>query len=177
VTTFLQLHLLTSYPPANLNRDDAGQPKTARMGGATRARVSSQSLKRAWRTSDIFAEALAGHIGTRTKRLAEDLMRRLIAAGKDEKVARETASAVAARIAKVDNDHPPQTGQLVFLSPTELAAIGALSARLVAGEEVDLAAEPLLGGADSAADIAMFGRSWPTGPSMPSRPPSRWPTR
>ena len=30
---FLQLHLLTAYPPANLNRDDQGRPKTARMGG------------------------------------------------------------------------------------------------------------------------------------------------
>ena len=44
---FLQLHLLTSYPPANLNRDDLGRPKTAFMGGALRLRVSSQSLKRA----------------------------------------------------------------------------------------------------------------------------------
>ena len=46
---FVQLHLLTSYPPANLNRDDLGRPKTAMMGGANRLRVSSQSLKRAWR--------------------------------------------------------------------------------------------------------------------------------
>src|SRR5215471_18275490 len=99
VTTFLQLHLLTSYPPANLNRDDSGQPKTAVMGGVLRARISSQSLKRAWRTSEIFADSLAGHIGTRTKRFTEDLMQRLIAAGKDEAAARKAASAVAGRIA------------------------------------------------------------------------------
>lgn len=30
---FVQLHMLTSYPPANLNRDDLGRPKTAVMGG------------------------------------------------------------------------------------------------------------------------------------------------
>jgi CRISPR system Cascade subunit CasC len=57
---FLQLHLLTSYPPANLNRDDLGRPKTAVMGGVQRLRVSSQSLKRAWRTSDFFEATLNG---------------------------------------------------------------------------------------------------------------------
>lgn len=55
---FVQLHILTSYPPANLNRDDLGRPKTAWMGGAERLRVSSQSLKRAWRTSEVFKNEL-----------------------------------------------------------------------------------------------------------------------
>src|SRR3989338_10183738 len=67
MTQFIQLHLLTSYPPSNLNRDDLGRPKTAIMGGLPRLRISSQSLKRAWRTSDLFAEAMKGHVGTRTK--------------------------------------------------------------------------------------------------------------
>lgn len=56
---FVQLHILTSYPPANLNRDDLGRPKTAWMGGVERLRVSSQSLKRAWRTSEVFKDALS----------------------------------------------------------------------------------------------------------------------
>ncbi len=54
MTTFIQLHLLTAYPAANLNRDDSGSPKTVILGGATRLRVSSQSLKRAWRTSELL---------------------------------------------------------------------------------------------------------------------------
>ncbi|MCS6984938.1 MAG: type I-E CRISPR-associated protein Cas7/Cse4/CasC, partial [Leptospiraceae bacterium] len=29
MTRFLQIHLLTCYPPSNLNRDDLGRPKTA----------------------------------------------------------------------------------------------------------------------------------------------------
>ena len=33
---FVQLHVLTSYPPSNLNRDDTGRPKTAALGEATR---------------------------------------------------------------------------------------------------------------------------------------------
>jgi CRISPR system Cascade subunit CasC len=39
------------------------------MGGTQRLRVSSQSLKRAWRESDIFKIALSGHIGIRTKEM------------------------------------------------------------------------------------------------------------
>ncbi|MFP4237150.1 MAG: type I-E CRISPR-associated protein Cas7/Cse4/CasC [Desulfonatronovibrio sp.] len=73
MSTFIQLHLLTSYPPANLNRDDLGRPKTARMGGVDRLRVSSQSLKRTWRTSGLFEEAVAGYVGTRTKRLGVEV--------------------------------------------------------------------------------------------------------
>lgn len=67
MTTFIQLHILTAYAPANLNRDDTGRPKTAIMGGVERLRVSSQSLKRAWRTSEVFESALSGHIGTRVR--------------------------------------------------------------------------------------------------------------
>lgn len=82
---FIQLHLLTSYPPANLNRDDLGRPKTALMGGAKRLRVSSQSLKRTWRTSALFEEALAGHVGTRTKRLGKEAYDQLVEKGVDQK--------------------------------------------------------------------------------------------
>src|SRR5688572_7252929 len=77
MTTFIQIHLLTSYPPANLNRDDLGRPKTAVMGGAQRLRISSQSLKRAWRTSDTVERALSGRLGIRTKRLGAYVFRAL----------------------------------------------------------------------------------------------------
>ena len=49
---FLQIHFLTSYPAALLNRDDAGFAKRLPFGGATRTRISSQCLKRHWRTFD-----------------------------------------------------------------------------------------------------------------------------
>ncbi len=70
MSRFIQLHILTSYPAANLNRDDMGAPKSMRLGETNRLRVSSQSLKRAWRTSDVFKAILGdGHLGTRTKEL------------------------------------------------------------------------------------------------------------
>lgn len=74
MSTFIQLHLLTSYPPSNLNRDDLGRPKTAIMGNATRLRISSQSLKRAWRKSEIIKLQFNGAIGDRTKKVGAKLM-------------------------------------------------------------------------------------------------------
>lgn len=47
---FIQIHTLTSYPAALLNRDDVGFAKRIPYGGAVRTRVSSQCLKRHWRT-------------------------------------------------------------------------------------------------------------------------------
>ncbi|MCG3194226.1 MAG: CRISPR system Cascade subunit CasC [Thermoanaerobaculia bacterium] len=49
---FLQIHTLTSYPASLLNRDDAGFAKRIPFGGASRIRISSQCLKRHWRTFD-----------------------------------------------------------------------------------------------------------------------------
>ena len=49
---FLQFHTLTSYAASLLNRDDAGFAKRMPFGGAIRTRISSQCLKRHWRTAD-----------------------------------------------------------------------------------------------------------------------------
>ncbi|HDQ41274.1 MAG TPA: type I-E CRISPR-associated protein Cas7/Cse4/CasC [Desulfonatronum sp.] len=71
MSKYIQLHILTSYPASNLNRDDLGRPKTVIMGNAQRLRISSQSLKRAWRTSDVFQQALGADIGVRTKEMGK----------------------------------------------------------------------------------------------------------
>lgn len=47
---FIQIHTLTSYPGVLLNRDDVGFAKRLPFGGVTRTRISSQCLKRHWRT-------------------------------------------------------------------------------------------------------------------------------
>ena len=49
---FIQIHTLTSYPGALLNRDDAGFAKRLPFGGVTRTRISSQCLKYHWRHND-----------------------------------------------------------------------------------------------------------------------------
>jgi CRISPR system Cascade subunit CasC len=45
----LEIHILQSFPPANLNRDENGMPKSTVFGGRSRARISSQCQKRAAR--------------------------------------------------------------------------------------------------------------------------------
>lgn len=52
---FLNLHLLTSYSPSCLNRDDMGMQKSAVFGGVRRVRVSSQCLKRSLRQNERYA--------------------------------------------------------------------------------------------------------------------------
>ena len=49
---FLQIHTLTPYTAALLNRDDSGLAKRLPYGGALRTRVSSQCLKRHWRIAE-----------------------------------------------------------------------------------------------------------------------------
>lgn len=49
---FLQIHTLTSYAAALLNRDDSGLAKRLPYGGALRTRISSQCLKRHWRVAE-----------------------------------------------------------------------------------------------------------------------------
>ena len=49
---FLQIHTLSPYTSALLNRDDTGLAKRLPYGDALRTRVSSQCLKRHWRIAD-----------------------------------------------------------------------------------------------------------------------------
>ncbi|WP_440950728.1 type I-E CRISPR-associated protein Cas7/Cse4/CasC [Methanosphaerula subterraneus] len=71
MTDFIQFHMLISYPPSNLNRDELGRPKMATMGMSERLRISSQSLKRAWRTSQLFQQEVMSPLGKRTRGLGE----------------------------------------------------------------------------------------------------------
>ncbi len=170
---FLQLHVLTAYPPSNVNRDDLGRPKTAMMGGANRLRISSQSLKRAWRTSDEFKQGLDGHIGTRTKKMGVHIYKELVAAGTKESDAKDWAKMIAdefgalkkGKAAKADDeealsDMPElEIEQLAHFSPEEEQAIDSLIKKMAergSGPEQDEL--KILRKKHSAADIALFGR-------------------
>ena len=159
---FLQLHLLTAYGPSNLNRDDTGRPKSVVFGGVPRLRISSQSLKRAWRTSEVFASKLGAHIADRTQRLGKDVYDRMVEGGMDEAKALGIARDIASVFGKIKGEQdksPTFTEQLAFVSPAEREKAFALADRAISGEAIDAPkADDLLHKADSAADIAMFGR-------------------
>lgn len=72
----IEIHIIQNHSPANLNRDDLGAPKTCIFGGVTRARISSQCLKRSIRRSPQFAVALERDGGVRTRRLVHEIARR-----------------------------------------------------------------------------------------------------
>ena len=175
MTTFVQLHFLTPYPPSNPNRDDQGRPKTAMVGGAPRLRLSSQSIKRAVRISPVFAGALEGQLGERTQRIGEVVRDHLI---REKGADAETAYAIAEKIADAfgaldakknketyeDGRAKLLTAQLAFISPDERAAAIEYAERaLQDGADVSKAVKKeiekaVLRRADGAADIAMFGR-------------------
>lgn len=67
----IEYHILQSFPVSCLNRDDNGSPKTAVIGGATRARVSSQSWKRQVR---LKMKELGSKNALRTKHLYSMIM-------------------------------------------------------------------------------------------------------
>ena len=180
MSRFIQLHLLTSYPPANLNRDDLGRPKTAIMGGEPRLRVSSQSLKRAWRTSDIFEEALKGHIGTRTKEMGVRIFTALQEKGIGKKDAMDWTKLIAGQFGKLktlptaEKKKLKELGneerlkkemfeleieQLAHFSPEEQQLIDDLVSTLAERKSKPEAEElSLLRKQHTAADIALFGR-------------------
>ncbi|RKE92530.1 CRISPR-associated Cse4 family protein [Xenorhabdus ehlersii] len=166
MSQFIQLHLLTSYPPANLNRDDLGRPKTARMGGAERLRISSQSLKRHWRISDLFQDALVEHLGFRTKRFGFQVYQRLLNGGVKEKQATEWATIIAEVFGKNKKDEPLEIEQLAHISPAEKEATFALADKLIAENRAPTKEElKLLSTEKTAVDIALFGRMLASSPA------------
>lgn len=164
MSRFVQLHILTAYPPSNPNRDDLGRPKTAIFGDTVRMRISSQAIKRAIRTDENFRKSLDGVMGERTQRLGDKLREHLFARTGDEAGATAIARQVAGAFGKIKGEkdaNPTRIEQLAFVSPEEKRFAFELADRLLAGEALpkdkDLA-KIALRRADGAADIAMFGR-------------------
>jgi CRISPR system Cascade subunit CasC len=173
MSTFVQLHLLTSYPPSNLNRDDLGRPKTAVMGGKNRLRISSQSLKRAWRTSDLFAEAMKGHMGTRTKTMGIEAYNALREKGVADGKAKEWGKQIAEVFGKCKKANSAKTleeleiEQLAHFSPEERDGIMKLVERLASSNTAPTPDDlSLLLKKHTAVDIAMFGRMLASSPAF-----------
>ncbi len=153
----IELHILQNFAPSCLNRDDTNTPKDCTFGGVRRARLSSQSLKRAIRTSPVFREGVDSDIGTRTRLLAKELVRRLVERGRSEDAAMELSIlALTAAGYKMDG---ARSAVLLFLSPGELGRYADLVDKhwdalvaVPAAEEPDPAAEKPKKGAKAKKD-------------------------
>jgi CRISPR system Cascade subunit CasC len=148
----IELHILQSFPVTCLNRDDVGSPKSATFGGSQRARVSSQSLKRATRLQARDASP-AGFEGIRSRFLLEPFTSALLAAGLDDAEAAKRAAELCETFSTVDKKKPDQVTTAVYLSPGEIQQ---LATAVAAGEAPDRAAKKV--DRLDAADIALFGR-------------------
>jgi CRISPR system Cascade subunit CasC len=125
----LELHIIQSVPVACLNRDDLNSPKTAIFGGVQRARVSSQSWKRAIREmAKEIAKSENSNLfnGDRTRRMVYAL-KELLVKDMDENVAVEIAEQVADIVetldSKTDGDGFKKIKTVMFFSKAEYEAI------------------------------------------------------
>lgn len=122
----VELHILQSFAPSNLNRDDTGAPKDCDFGGVRRARISSQSLKRAMRRAFASGDLVPPELrATRTKRVISQVAESLVASGRtSEDASRLGASVLAAGgIGSTDGE----VGALMFLGQDEIDALAALA--------------------------------------------------
>lgn len=124
---FVELHLLQNFAPSNLNRDDTGSPKDCEFGGYRRARISSQCLKRAIRTTfeteDLVPPEL---LAVRTKRVIAEVADRLVERGKPADEARRVVEALLGGIEITAKNQ--ETQYLLFLGRQEIEALAGLCA-------------------------------------------------
>ncbi len=116
----LELHIIQSVPVACLNRDDLNSPKTAVFGGVQRARVSSQSWKRAIRElADKEFDQQGLFKGKRSRLFIEQIAARLRKLGENEEVVKALSQCAGHYLAKLDPKQEGKVKTLVFLSPLE----------------------------------------------------------
>lgn len=148
----IEFHIIQSFPVSCLNRDDVGAPKTAVVGGQTRARVSSQCWKRAVRTKmHQYDEKL----GIRTKHVEKCIFNACVLIGANEEQAKSCADTIAACIAE-DTLH--------FFTETEINVFAEHAKSLdfdetkLKDKEIQKLAKKAFNPALDGLDIALFGR-------------------
>ena len=184
---FVELHMLQNFAPSSLNRDDTGSPKECEFGGYRRARISSQSIKRAVRMV-FYRDNLidSTNRASRSRRFVKEITGLLVEAGKLEDEARKATIMLlgSAGIMSVTRDEEDLSEYLLFLGDQEVTALrdyclehwddllgayvnlwgedgsktpGKDAVRRGAPEEAAKAVEKILDGG-KAADLALFGR-------------------
>lgn len=156
---YLDIHILQTVPPSCVNRDDTGSPKTAIYGGAMRARVSSQSWKRAVRVmfKDMFPPEL---IGYRTREIPNLISEKICKI--DDSINIEKATKIVESIIKLI-DIPEDV--LFLISSLQIEEIAKLALEYdnddLPKKEKDKNYKPLLNNKlleNPSVDMVLFGR-------------------
>lgn len=169
----LTLHIVNSVPYSNLNRDDAGTPKRAKIGGSLRGLLSSQAIKRGIRTRyEAESRAMGIDLGSvRSKQLTKLVVDRAeeLNAALDIKVATKQANAALSALVKnaptdkttKDDDAVEDRGTAMWLSAEELEALAAGIAAANGSENTEGFMED---GKSGSLAIAAFGRMFASAP-------------
>lgn len=155
---YVDFHVLQTVPPSCVNRDDTGRPKTAVYGGVQRARVSSQSWKRAMRS--MFTEENKGYRSKGIVALIEEKIKEK-AADKTDAEVKKLANEAASK-AKLKKPSDKEMKTLFFISEGQIARLAdvALSEEKKDEDYVNAVKE------EPSIDIAMFGRMVADDPSL-----------
>jgi len=177
----LELHLIQSFPPANLNRDENGMPKSTVFGGRPRARISSQCQKRAVRLHyQKYSDVSPDQFANRSRSWLSELQSLLTQAEIPEKHAESSAKLALKFLgAEEDSQKPRKTKTILFLGQTELKAISNILVKNWAdiepgltGDKQELpkkvtnAIEKALVETGKPGDVALFGRMMASLPTV-----------
>lgn len=150
---FLDVHIIQTVPPSNINRDDTGSPKTAQYGGVRRARVSSQAWKKAMR--DYFIDNSAqDSVGLRTMEIVEYVKEKIMELDQntDEILAKDLAKSVIEKAGiKLKDD---RTKALFFIGAKQAKDLAEAAIERVTDKKE---LQSILKN-NTAIDIVLFGR-------------------
>ncbi len=162
---YVDIHVVQTVPPSCVNRDDTGAPKQCVFGGVRRARVSSQSWKRAVRLAfhDMYApEDLANRTKNIVGMVAEQI--KLMDASADS-----TALAIkaleSAGLSISKKDPKKGTDALFFMSEAQSKALAQIAVAKSAKDIDKDACKEALKNYPSI-DMALFGRMVASDPSL-----------
>ncbi|MEE6148205.1 type I-E CRISPR-associated protein Cas7/Cse4/CasC [Olsenella sp. YH-ols2223] len=178
---YLDMHVLQSVPPCDMNRDDTGTPKTAIYGGYQRSRVSSQAWKHAMR--EMFPRLVdAEKLGVRTKHAVALIKEAIDRKNPDLQEVSEDLASDVLKITGVKTEKSRRSGSeegsavsqyLIFIARSEIEKLAdiAVEAR-EAGEDLSKPSkdwkkkvqEAFHG--KQALDIALFGRMLADAPDL-----------
>ena len=109
----------------------------------------------------MFFKWVGANVGKRTQLLGDKLLAHLTKGGMPEKQAMDVAKSIAVCFGKLEtgkDKSPTSVMQLVFIGPEEWTKAFELADQALKGEKIHPLASSVLRKADTAADIAMFGR-------------------
>ena len=131
---FLQIHTLHSYTAALLNRDDSGLSKRLPYGGVLRTRISSQCLKRHWRTAENDPHALLKLAGAVDSTRSRELVTKKVFDALRDKYPADVLAALEPEFQKAvygdKADKGKQSRQTLLLGAPELDWLAKEASRL-----------------------------------------------